>query len=85
MQDATAPFRADMVGSLLRTAPLKEARAIYAKSAITATQLAAVEDEEIRKLIAKQEEIGLKSSPTASSAAPGGTSTSSGGSRAASA
>jgi 5-methyltetrahydropteroyltriglutamate--homocysteine methyltransferase len=60
MQDATAPFRADMVGSLLRTAPLKEARAKYAKSAITATQLAAVEDEEIRKLVAKQEAVGLK-------------------------
>jgi 5-methyltetrahydropteroyltriglutamate--homocysteine methyltransferase len=60
MQDTIAPFRADMVGSLLRTAPLKEARAKYAKSAITATQLAAVEDEEIRKLVAKQEAVGLK-------------------------
>ena len=33
MQDSIAPFRADMVGSLLRTAPLKEARAKHAKGA----------------------------------------------------
>ncbi len=60
MQDSTAPFRADMVGSLLRTAPLKEARAKYAKGEITAAQLKTVEDEEIRKLVAKQEAVGLK-------------------------
>ena len=60
MQDSTAPFRADMVGSLLRTAPLKEARAKHAKGEITAAQLKAVEDEEIRKLVAKQEAVGLK-------------------------
>jgi 5-methyltetrahydropteroyltriglutamate--homocysteine methyltransferase len=53
------PFRADMVGSLLRTARLKEARARKAAGAISAEQLRAVEDEEITALIAKQEAIGL--------------------------
>jgi 5-methyltetrahydropteroyltriglutamate--homocysteine methyltransferase len=54
------PFRADEVGSLLRTAPLKEARAKRDKGEITAEQLRQVEDEEIRKIIRRQEEVGLK-------------------------
>jgi methionine synthase II (cobalamin-independent) len=54
------PFRADHVGSLLRTAPIKEARAKHEKGAITDAQLKAVEDVEIEKVIKKQEEIGLK-------------------------
>ncbi|MFN3889036.1 MAG: 5-methyltetrahydropteroyltriglutamate--homocysteine S-methyltransferase [Beijerinckiaceae bacterium] len=54
------PFRADHVGSILRTAPLKEARAKKARGEIDAAALKAVEDAEIRKIIAKQEEIGLR-------------------------
>ncbi len=54
------PFRADVVGSILRTAPLKEARAKREKGAITAAQLKEVEDREIEKIIEKQEEVGLK-------------------------
>ncbi len=54
------PFRADHVGSLLRTAPLKDAREKAARGAITAGALEAVEDEEIPKIVRKQEEIGLK-------------------------
>jgi 5-methyltetrahydropteroyltriglutamate--homocysteine methyltransferase len=54
------PFRADHVGSILRTAPLKEARAKREKGEITAAQLKEVEDREIEKIIKKQEEIGLK-------------------------
>lgn len=54
------PFRADHVGSILRSAPLKDARAKREAGAITADQLKAVEDVEIRKIIAKQEAIGLK-------------------------
>ncbi|MFT4097604.1 MAG: 5-methyltetrahydropteroyltriglutamate--homocysteine S-methyltransferase [Rhodoblastus sp.] len=54
------PFRADQVGSLLRSAPLKAARDKKAKGEISAAELTAVEDEEIRKLIAKQEAIGLE-------------------------
>jgi 5-methyltetrahydropteroyltriglutamate--homocysteine methyltransferase len=41
-------------------APLKDAREKAARGAITAAQLEAVEDQEIRKIIRKQEEIGLK-------------------------
>jgi 5-methyltetrahydropteroyltriglutamate--homocysteine methyltransferase len=54
------PFRADMVGSLLRTARLKEARAQKADGKLGADQLRAVEDEEITALIGKQEAIGLQ-------------------------
>ena len=60
MQRTTAPFRADHVGSLLRPAPLKEARARHAKGEITAAQLHAAEDREIEGIIRKQEEVGLK-------------------------
>jgi 5-methyltetrahydropteroyltriglutamate--homocysteine methyltransferase len=54
------PFRADIVGSLLRTAPLKEARAKREKGAISAAQLTEIEDREIEKIIKKEEEVGLK-------------------------
>jgi 5-methyltetrahydropteroyltriglutamate--homocysteine methyltransferase len=59
-QRTTPPFRADHVGSLLRPQPLKEARLRSAKGELSATQLRAVEDREIEKVIKKQEEIGLK-------------------------
>ena len=54
------PFRADHVGSLLRTAPLKEARARREKGDISADELKAVEDREIAAIIRKQEDIGLQ-------------------------
>jgi 5-methyltetrahydropteroyltriglutamate--homocysteine methyltransferase len=54
------PFRADVVGSILRTAPLKEARAKREKGEISADELKQVEDREIEKIIKKQEEVGLK-------------------------
>ncbi|MFO1114781.1 MAG: 5-methyltetrahydropteroyltriglutamate--homocysteine S-methyltransferase [Beijerinckiaceae bacterium] len=54
------PFRADQVGSLLRSAPLKEARDKRAKGQISAAELTAIEDVEIKKIIAKQEAIGLE-------------------------
>jgi 5-methyltetrahydropteroyltriglutamate--homocysteine methyltransferase len=54
------PFRADQVGSLLRSAALKDAREKRAKGAISAAELTAIEDVEIKKLIAKQESIGLE-------------------------
>jgi 5-methyltetrahydropteroyltriglutamate--homocysteine methyltransferase len=61
MQKTKPPFRADHVGSLLRSAALKEARAKREKNEITPEQLKAVEDREIEALIRKQEAIGLKS------------------------
>jgi 5-methyltetrahydropteroyltriglutamate--homocysteine methyltransferase len=59
MQTVAAPFRADQVGSLLRTKELKEARSAHESGGIDAGQLKTIEDREIRKLIARQEEIGL--------------------------
>lgn len=61
MQRSKPPFRADHVGSLLRPAALKEARARAAKGEISGAQLKAVEDREILRAIKKQEEVGLKS------------------------
>ncbi len=59
-QRATPPFRADMVGSLLRPAPLKKARAKFANGEIVAAALKEVEDREIEMIIKKQAEVGLK-------------------------
>src|SRR5713101_864513 len=55
------PFRADHVGSLLRPAALKEARAKRERGEIGAEQLKAIEDREIETAIKKQEAIGLRS------------------------
>jgi len=59
-QRTTPPFRADHVGSLLRPAPLKEARLKHARGEIDAAALRAVEDTEIEKVVKKQEQVGLK-------------------------
>jgi 5-methyltetrahydropteroyltriglutamate--homocysteine methyltransferase len=60
MQRTKPPFRADHVGSLLRPAALREARAKRAKNEISAGDLMAIEDHEIERVIKKQEEVGLK-------------------------
>jgi 5-methyltetrahydropteroyltriglutamate--homocysteine methyltransferase len=60
MQREAPPFRADHVGSLLRPAALKEARAKRERQEITADALRAIEDREIESAIRKQEEVGLK-------------------------
>jgi 5-methyltetrahydropteroyltriglutamate--homocysteine methyltransferase len=60
MQRTKPPFRADHVGSFLRPAALKEARAKREKGAITPAELKAVENREIEKIIKKQEDLGLK-------------------------
>jgi 5-methyltetrahydropteroyltriglutamate--homocysteine methyltransferase len=60
MNRNTPPFRADQVGSLLRSAPVKQARTRRLAGEITDAQLKAVEDAEITKLVAKQESIGLQ-------------------------
>src|SRR6476620_3013906 len=61
MMRSKPPFRADHVGSLLRTQALKDARARREKGEITAEQLKAIEDREIEALIRKQEAVGLQS------------------------
>jgi len=60
MQRNLPPFRADHVGSLLRSAPLKQARRKRAAGELSAAELAAVEDAEIVKIIARQEQAGLR-------------------------
>jgi 5-methyltetrahydropteroyltriglutamate--homocysteine methyltransferase len=55
------PFRADHVGSLLRSAALKAARGKRERGEISAAELAAVEDREIEMVIRKQEDVGLRS------------------------
>ena len=54
------PFRADHVGSLLRSRAVLDARAQRQAGDITAEALRAVEDAEIKKVAAKQEDIGLE-------------------------
>ncbi|HEX6997104.1 MAG TPA: 5-methyltetrahydropteroyltriglutamate--homocysteine S-methyltransferase [Gammaproteobacteria bacterium] len=54
------PFRADHVGSLLRPAALKEARARHAAGMLSAATLREVEDREIERVVAEQERIGLE-------------------------
>jgi len=58
---STPPFRADHVGSLLRPRRLLEAREDLAKGSITASELRAIEDEEITKLVRMQRDVGLQS------------------------
>ena len=60
MQRTRPPFRADQVGSLLRTPALKDARARRERGEITAEALRAIEDVEIERVIRKQEEVGLQ-------------------------
>jgi 5-methyltetrahydropteroyltriglutamate--homocysteine methyltransferase len=72
MQDETAtaietgkrtkpPFRADHVGSLLRPPQLLEARDDFAAGRIDAPALRATEDDAIREIVRKQEDVGLQS------------------------
>ena len=58
--NASPPFRADHVGSLLRPAALHEARAKAKAGALPAAELRAVEDGLIREAVAKQEALGLR-------------------------
>ncbi|MGY3367629.1 5-methyltetrahydropteroyltriglutamate--homocysteine methyltransferase [Bradyrhizobium sp. GM2.4] len=60
MQRTKAPFRADEVGSLLRPAKIKEARARLEKGEISADDLRKIEDLEIEKVVHKQASLGLK-------------------------
>ena len=61
MQREKPPFRADHVGSLLRTAALKAARDKRARGEIAADAFKEIEDREIESVIKKQETAGLQS------------------------
>jgi 5-methyltetrahydropteroyltriglutamate--homocysteine methyltransferase len=56
---ATPPFRADHVGSLLRSKRLIEAHQAFLAGNLPAEALHALEDEEIRNAVAMQERVGL--------------------------
>ncbi|MCL2895800.1 5-methyltetrahydropteroyltriglutamate--homocysteine S-methyltransferase [Brenneria tiliae] len=58
MQDIA--FRADVVGSFLRPAALKQARADFQAGKISESELRHIEDEAIIDLVAKQKAAGLK-------------------------
>lgn len=60
MQRTQAPFRADVVGSLLRPAAIKQARQRFTDGEIDAAQLRAVEDNEIARVVAEQRALGLQ-------------------------
>jgi len=57
----TPPFRADQVGSLLRPAEIKEARAKVERREMSADGLRAIEDRCIRAAVERQEALGLRS------------------------
>jgi 5-methyltetrahydropteroyltriglutamate--homocysteine methyltransferase len=57
----TPPFRADHVGSLLRPPELLQAREDHAAGRIDFAELRGIEDEAIRGVVRRQEEIGLRS------------------------
>ena len=61
MERKSPPFRADHVGSLLRTASLKAAREKRARGELDAEAFKEIEDREIEGVIKKQEAVGLKS------------------------
>ncbi len=61
MTRTTPPFRADHVGSLLRPAALKEARARRERGELSAEELRAAEDAAIEHIIGRQAEVGLRS------------------------
>jgi 5-methyltetrahydropteroyltriglutamate--homocysteine methyltransferase len=61
MQRSLPPFRADHVGSLLRSPRLKDARTKHAAGGLSKAELTAIENEEIKAIIAKQEAMGLSS------------------------
>jgi 5-methyltetrahydropteroyltriglutamate--homocysteine methyltransferase len=61
MQGTKPPFRADHVGSLLRSASLKAAREKRGRGEIDADAFKAIEDREVEGVIKKQQAVGLKS------------------------
>ena len=54
------PFKADHVGSLLRPERIHQARKDKSEGKISADKLYEIETEEIKKIVDKQIEVGLK-------------------------
>ncbi|WP_017547561.1 5-methyltetrahydropteroyltriglutamate--homocysteine S-methyltransferase [Salinicoccus carnicancri] len=53
-------YRADHVGSLLRSEKIREARRLHESGELSAEGLRQVEDEEIARIVQKQKDIGLE-------------------------
>ena len=60
MQNQLPPFRADTVGSLLRSKRLLDARASKAGRPDIDAELRKIEDEEVARAVALQKDVGLK-------------------------
>ncbi|MDX5628051.1 MULTISPECIES: cobalamin-independent methionine synthase II family protein [unclassified Brenneria] len=60
MANTHPPFRADVVGSLLRPAAVKQARLQYQAGEIDALQLRQIEDREILRIVERQRATGLQ-------------------------
>jgi 5-methyltetrahydropteroyltriglutamate--homocysteine methyltransferase len=60
MERTAPPYRADHVGSFLRPQRLLEARERHARGEIDAEALREVEDDAIREVVRRQEEVGLE-------------------------
>ena len=60
MQNQSPPFRADTVGSLLRSKRLLDARADKQDGRISDAELRKIEDEEVARAVALQKDVGLK-------------------------
>ncbi len=54
------PFRAELIGSLLRPQRIKDARKAFEASALTEAELHEIENEEIAHVVALQEEFGFR-------------------------
>ena len=63
MSQVNPPYRADIVGSFLRPAAVKEARAQFAAGTLSREALTAVENDAIRDLVAKEKAAGLVAGP----------------------
>ena len=57
---STPPFRAEHVGSLLRLPGLTEARARWRRGELPTAELQAIENDAIRAVVRRQEDIGLQ-------------------------
>lgn len=55
------PFRADHVGSLLRTNEVKENRQLWKAGRLSAEELRSIEDQAIAETVKKLESVGMKS------------------------
>jgi 5-methyltetrahydropteroyltriglutamate--homocysteine methyltransferase len=61
MRKIQPPFRADQVGSLLRTVEVKKNRLRWKNGEISAAELRAIEDKAIAETVRKVESMGMKS------------------------